>query len=146
MDGRQFLSTARFLIDRHDEEPSYRTAISRAYYACFLEMRRAAFVECPPQIRARAGYTRESAIMHQKLAQHLINSTVSGVKKLGRDLGDFRANRMDADYEMSKAIVRQDAKNALEEAEEILKELDSLASSALGDALKEDIERTFSQS
>ena len=99
MDGKLFLGTARFLKDKGRDEAAYRSAISRAYYACFLSARHVAFRNLDTQTRLAAQLKDERSIRHEKLPTWLKNCRTAAVRKLGDDMVGLCLNRSDADHD-----------------------------------------------
>lgn len=63
MDCKDFLDTAEFLLDDDDDIPEAdsRSAISRAYYACFLTVVEIAYFKCSSESRRRMGFFIQTA-------------------------------------------------------------------------------------
>ena len=142
MDGRLFLGTARFLQSERTDEAAYRSAVSRAYYACFITARNKAFATCQPQARTIAGIGNERDIRHQSLQQYLKSSPTETVRRLGEDLASLHGIRQDADYDMSKTISSADAKDAIDQAEAFLNELSETPPQEIGRAVEGHIRKT----
>lgn len=143
MDGRSFLGTARLLLSDGGNEAAYRSAISRAYYACFLATREIAFRCCDPVVRQTGSFRREKDINHSYLKNCCLRPEAgSAIPQLGKDLDHLRGSREDADYEMSLSISSREAKQAIEEAEALLEELGSICPDEIGKALEEHIKAT----
>ncbi|MBW2020708.1 MAG: HEPN domain-containing protein [Deltaproteobacteria bacterium] len=124
MDGRLFLCTARFLQNNGVDEAAYRSAISRAYYACFIAVRDLVFRVCSPEYRRKAGIKDERGIGHKPLREYYLkNGTTESVKRLRDDLKSLYTSRIDADYNMRQTITKDDAQYAIEEAELVLQSL-----------------------
>ena len=120
MNGRDFLGTAQFLLSSGTDEAAHRSAISRAYYACFLAAREVAFEKCDKSVLLRDSISRPSGIRHTRLLQFLRYAPIPAVKGLGDDLATLYGNRRDADYEMSEHITDDDAEDAIKMAETFL--------------------------
>ncbi len=135
MDGRQFLGTARFLLASGRGEAAHRSAIGRAYYACFLAARAVAFASSDARIRLKAGITSERKIKHQSLLDYLKECKVESIQSLGDELGDLQGNREDADYDMTGAITSSDAEDAIELANSFLGRLDREPPGSIGRAM-----------
>jgi len=143
VDGKRFLHTARFLQNNGSDEAAYRTAISRAYYACFLEARRIAFSNCSVAMRTKDGITNEKDIRHKSLQYYLKNSPDKPVRQLGEDLSDLQAIRIDADYIMALAVRAEHAQDAIEDAGAFLAELEKVGPGRVGKAMEEYIARMY---
>lgn len=141
MNGRAFLETARFLRDNCTDEAAFRSAISRAYYACFLETRRAAFANCEEVSRKKAGLYKEKDIQHKRLPDCLKQSSYEKARKLGRDLSSLHGFRKKADYDLSIVINHADARDAVERAELFLKDFDMVGPKAIGVALEDGLSK-----
>jgi len=143
VDARSFLGTAQFLLSNRQDEAAYRSAISRAYYACFLTTREIAFRCCNPAVRRSGGVSRERDIRHSSLKNCCLKPEAGlAVKQLGKDLDHLRGSREDADYEMSKSISSADAQQAIDDAEALLEELTHIGD-AIGKALEEYIRAIY---
>ena len=127
MDGRLFLGTARFLKNNGADEAAYRSAISRAYYACFIVIRDLVFRVCRSEYRRREGIRSERNIGHTPLQRYLKNGQVESVEQLGEDLASLYGSRIDADYNMQQTITDNDAQYVIEEAESLLKSLSTMS-------------------
>ena len=123
MDGKLFLGTAHFLRNNGADEAAYRSAISRAYYACFIVIRDLVFNACSPEYRRKEGIRSERDIRHIPLQRYLKNGKVESVEQLGEDLASLYGSRLDADYNMRQTITKDDAQYAIEEAELVLQSL-----------------------
>lgn len=143
MDGRLFLGVARFLRNKDADEAAFRSAISRAYYACFLVARQKAFNECNLQIRKKARIFGEKGIRHESLQNYLKNSDKDVIRQLGEDLSGLCGNRNEADYNMSINMNADDAKDAIESAEMFLSDLDKLQANDIGSAMEVYINSNF---
>jgi uncharacterized protein (UPF0332 family) len=136
MDGRLFLGVARFLRNKGADEAALRSAVSRAYYACFLVARQRAFNECNPQVRRKAKIFGEKGIRHEPLRDCLKNSDNDVIRQLGEDLSSLCGSRHEADYNMSANMNADDAKDAIESAEMFLSDLDKLKVNGVGSAME----------
>lgn len=142
MDGKRFLGTARFLRNKGSNEAAYRSAVSRAYYACFIAIRDLAFRACGSEYRSKAGLKKEQNIGHLPLQRYLKNGTMESVKQLGEDLAALHGSRIDADYNMKQTITNEDALCAIEEAEALLKLLYKTPEQEIGNAINNYIRAT----
>ena len=70
LDGKLFLETARFLRDNGNIEADYRSAVSRAYYACYLELAHSIYSICPADWRS-AGCMSERHIRHRHIRKNV---------------------------------------------------------------------------
>jgi len=120
MNGRLFLGTARFLRNNGSDEAAYRSAVSRAYYACFIVTRDLAFHACGSEARRKAGIKNERNIGHDPLQRYLKSGATESIQQLGQDLAALHGNRIDADYNMKQTITDEDAQYAIEETEALL--------------------------
>jgi uncharacterized protein (UPF0332 family) len=137
MDGKLFLRTACLLRDKGSDEAAYRSAMSRAYYACFLEARKVAFNNCDPNVRKRGKIYNEGRIGHEPLSWYLKQSSNFTIKMLGSDLANLHGVRKDADYNMSKSIAIEDAVDAIDNANDFLSNLSSVSPSEIGKAMED---------
>ena len=122
MDGRFFLGTAHFLSNDGNDEAAHRSAMSRAYYACFLVTRTIVFNNCCTATRTKAGIKNERSILHKPLQQYLKNSSDKPVQR--------------------QAITADDAEDAIANAEAFLKALDGIGPISIGEAVEEYIAKT----
>lgn len=142
MDGKLFLGTARFLRSKGSDEAAYRTAVNRAYYACFLEARQVAFDNCDKEARRRAGIANVRGILHQPLQRYLKNSSYRDIQELGEDLASLHANRGDADYNMTASLTSEDSENAIDDAQDFLDAFLRIDPAQIGKSMAEDIRLT----
>ena len=142
MDGKCFLITARFLRTRGSHEADFRSAVSRAYYACFLAARGIAFRNCSGGLRLAGGIAREKDILHKPLQNFLKAGLANTVRQLGEDLAGLQGSRADADYDMAKPIGKEDAVQSIDEAEAFLTALGAANPQDIGKAVETYIEKT----
>jgi uncharacterized protein (UPF0332 family) len=131
MNGRDFLPVARQLA-AGTTEAEWRTAISRAYYACFHVARR---------LLTDLGFTVPRADRaHHYLAFRLSNSGEPAVEQAGRDLETLRRVRDRADYDETPAVPQPQAGAGVQLAEGIIQALDAarpeLTRTQVRDAIK----------
>lgn len=101
------------------EEVCFRSAISRAYYSCFNQAKHLALND-PPRL------SRFHNPNHQQIWQHLESDQNITKRNIGR-LGDsLRRSRHDADYHDYKSTQAEEARLAIENAENILSLLSGL--------------------
>ena len=143
MDGKLFLGTARFLQSRGSDEAAYRSAVSRAYYACFLEMRQVTFDNCDDEARRKAGIRHVRGIRHEPLQRYLKNSSCRNIQQLGEDLASLHGNRQDADYNMVQSLTADDSQDAIDDAQALLDALSRVAPAKIGNAMAEHIRQTY---
>ena len=143
MDGKSFLGTARFLQNKGTDEAAYRSAISRAYYACFIAIRDVAFKACESNARRIAGIKSERTIRHEPLQRYLKSGSLEAIRRLGEDLAALQGSRTDADYNMTLTISTDDAQSAIGEAEAFLKALSRTSVSDIGKAMADNINETY---
>jgi uncharacterized protein (UPF0332 family) len=144
VDGKLFLGTAQFLRNSGFDEAAYRSAVSRAYYACFLEARKIAFNNCSEEARRKDGIKNEKNIRHEPLQIYLKQSSIESIRQLGEDLAGLLGIRQEADYDMSSTITADDAQEAIENAEALLADFENIDSSAIGKAMEEYIFQIYS--
>jgi len=139
VDGKSFLGTAQLLLNNGGDEAAHRSAISRAYYACFLSVRETAFRHCDPDVRKR-NFRKERDVRHSLLTNCCTRPGVSTtILKLGKDLDALRGNRENADYEMLAHVSFRDAEQAVEEAQALLEDLRQIRPNEIGKALEDHI-------
>jgi uncharacterized protein (UPF0332 family) len=145
MNGRDFLGTASLLATDRQNEAAFRSAVSRAYYACFLSARVIVFDNCDKRILGKDGITNERGIRHKPIQNYLKDSNNPEIRMIGEDLSGLSGNRNDADYNMSTRIILDDAKDALENAEHFLTSLDGLNSNEIGRSVEEYLRKIYPQ-
>lgn len=143
MDGKLFLGIAQFLINERTDEAAFRCAISRAYYACFLEARQIAFDNCERNARIKAHIKDPKDIGHKPLLRYLQDSSDVQVVNLGDDLASLQGNRIDADYCMTSICSSEDAGDSIEEATLFLEALSQSSPSNIGKAMAENINKLY---
>jgi uncharacterized protein (UPF0332 family) len=115
MNGRDFLPLAKQLV-RGTTEAEWRSAVSRAYYACFHVARR---------LLSDLGFIVPRADRaHQYLVFRLSNSGEAPVEQTGRDLETLRRLRNRADYDETPALPQPQAAAGVQLAERIVQALD----------------------
>ena len=118
MTGRDFLTLASCLVAGADEA-SWRTAVSRAYYAAFHVAR---------QLMNDLGFTVPYADRaHGYLWLRLQNSGEPSVVQAGADLKDLRGLRNKADYDLSFSLRSPFARTQYSTAESIILALEAAA-------------------
>lgn len=116
MNGRDFLPLAAQLA-RGTTEAEWRSAVSRAYYACFHVAR---------GLLSDLGFAVPRADRaHQYLVLRLSNSGEAPVEQAGRDLETLRRLRNRADYDESPAVPQTQATAGVQLAESIVQSLDA---------------------
>lgn len=142
MDAKDFLGTARLLLNSAPDEAACRTVVGRAYYACFLPARKVAFDHCTLSARIKASIANERKILHKSLLFYLKTSSDGSVRKLGEDLGGLCGNRNEADYNMICTTTLSEAKEAIAHAEAFLHDLGKVAPGKIGEAMELYIDQT----
>jgi hypothetical protein len=132
MDGTEFIQTARLLCLYVEREANLRSAISRAYYACFLATRKTVFENTPRESLAGASVGTERDIRHASLKRWLKNCSDQAVRALGVDLGDLEGERNKADYDMSRCYTHDQARETVDNARDYLAQLGSVEASLIG--------------
>src|SRR5579859_5262064 len=118
MDGRQFLTVARFAAQESDEEWQ-RTAGGRAYYAMFLEAR-AALV--------RWGFANiPSYQAHAYVRSRFANALPPDLKRIGNALEYLYNVRARADYEIAQTFfTAYVVERAIDDAADMIDLLDAI--------------------
>ena len=135
MDGKSFLGTARFLHGSGGDEAAYRSAVNRAYYACFLVVREVVHANTDAAELRKEGWGRIKGIRHEKLAMYLKGTIPNTVRGVGEDLSTLLGNRSDADYDMSGVVSAEDAEFAIESAKILLQNVANLKPAEVGGAM-----------
>jgi uncharacterized protein (UPF0332 family) len=146
VNGELFLHTARFLLSNGRNEADFRSAISRAYYACFLVTRKIAFDNCSADVRLAASIRNERGIKHNKLPEYLKHASRRDVQQLGRELDSLCHNREDADYQMTGTISAQDAQDAVALAESLLQDISRIPAGEIGRSMEGYIRQVYPMS
>lgn len=117
-EGRDFLATASFLATRTDDEGSQRSAISRAYYACFHRARDFS--------REHSAVIRHDGSAHSAVQRFLRTSS----PKLAWDLRRLHTLRKSADYDFPfpNGDPAEEAQSAIGRASRIIAAIDALES------------------
>ena len=114
MNFRDFLVLASNLSNG-TTEAEWRSAVSRAYYAAFHAAQAVLFLE---GIKART----HSGVVNQFGLLLVKSGKVDA--KYGKFLSNLKEDREVGDYEVYAPIEEEDARNALKEAEEFVKEME----------------------
>ena len=125
MDCRLFLDTARFLHSQGRNEADYRSAVSRAYYACFIEFSEVLFNVCECDWRAK-GRRSQRQIRHAEVRDCLRGSSVLDLRNLGNDFGSLQTKRSNADYDMDSSFGEEDAEDAILLADGLLSDMSAV--------------------
>jgi len=132
VEGKDFLGTARLLLSNGSAEADFRSAISRAYYACFLTARTAAFRGCDGSVLNESSLT-EQDIGHREILRYLArDGAPEDIQDIRETLSSLQRNRIDADYKMQQRILLQDARDAIEDAEALLLSLSPTLTAQIG--------------
>lgn len=107
-DWKEYVYLAEELLTR-DEESSFRSAISRAYYGAFCIARNR---------KSYKNYTGSD--VHWKVINEYKNSRDKNERNIGRILDKLRKSRNDADYNEDKPVNRGLAERAVFLANRIL--------------------------
>ncbi len=115
-DPQEFFEIANQLyLDKHyQNEPSLRTVISRAYYACFLASQK------------RLQELGASFPDVNRIHRDVIENVKGKNSRMGNHLETLRTKRVDADYKLNANITRGECGNLLKLAEYVLGEAGSL--------------------
>ena len=98
-----YLNVADKLISL-ESEAGFRSAVSRAYYGVFGEVRN--------QLEIK-GLSFNQANVHQQVIEWLTSQTDSSIKKIGWDLHYLRSERNRSDYNARVSFDRQRAEKSL---------------------------------
>jgi uncharacterized protein (UPF0332 family) len=121
---RDFLTLARELVGRkvqpyNSREAKARSAISRAYYAAFIEARNF--------LRDKEGKEASSSDHpHAFVINQFINDSNAVRKQIGRDLDELRRYRRYADYQDVLYYIPDRVKDSLQLSQRIISNLDRL--------------------
>ena len=110
-DFREFLVVAEDLFTRGDQA-SYRTALSRAYYAVFG----VAWHTLPPSLQTHIGQGR----VHRETWSHYSGSSYLPCRQVAGVGGRLRILRHEADYQDAILFTTRRVRNALDEADQAL--------------------------
>ena len=106
----EFLKLARELL-AGPNEASWRTAVSRAYYASFHIIRR--------RLSEWGFHIRKSDQAHAGMSRRLGVVPLEGWDVLARDLAQLRSDRNFADYDVERVFPKRLAVNCVTAAEQI---------------------------
>jgi len=111
MNSRDFLSLAQRLVSEA-AEVSWRSAVSRAYYAAFHVAR---------ELLEDMGFAVPRADRaHAYLWRHLSNCGDPNVQAAGHQLNDLRGDRNEADYDLGLSLARKVANGQVRAAQKII--------------------------
>ncbi|HOX39609.1 MAG TPA: hypothetical protein PL033_16635 [Candidatus Brocadiia bacterium] len=112
--------------------------VSRAYYACYLELRAVALANCDPAVvRTRLGTRPEKELGHEKFHGWLMGQWVSDeVREIGELLKDLYGQRLDADYNMNVPMTDANAERVCGDASYVLEQLDCVTGRDFGQAIE----------
>lgn len=115
MHGWQTVEEAKRILASAVNEAGYRSAASRAYMGTFQHIAR------HPKLRAFT--LSKQGDDHRKLIEYLKGSSDPLLSKVGRSrLPRLRALRNHADYELDTPFTKELAQEAIDDAEEIVKD------------------------
>ncbi|HLX62180.1 MAG TPA: hypothetical protein VKX17_12940 [Planctomycetota bacterium] len=131
MNPIEFLQTAEELLVRNGREADLRSAVSRAYYCDYQELR-LEVIKINARIRNTAGLGGTQQISHIKLCNALIGlgRFDPKIESIGRKLDSLRESRNKADYELQKSLSAAKAAEQLENAKEIRDQISSCGGAA----------------
>jgi uncharacterized protein (UPF0332 family) len=108
-DWNQYISLAEELNTGTPSEAKLRSAISRAYYGCFI------------QCRNKKGFsTEKDAGIHQRMIDNLKLSDIPIECSIGNLLAGLRVKRNEADYSSFLKITKQEVSLLINNAKRIL--------------------------
>jgi len=110
-----------------DQEPGNRSAISRAYYACYHSTRNAA-------IKNLGYFDYKGTSSHKHLCTYLINYDDKKVNAIGVYLQQLKHKRVDADYTLRKTINKNNAILVVAMASSMIDEVKSIPNHLDGSA------------
>jgi uncharacterized protein (UPF0332 family) len=128
LDCKRFLATAQFLRDDGREESDYRSAVSRAYYACFLELSNVLFSACPGKWCDRGSFSSKKKIQHWEVRNCLLDSDIKPMIGIGEKFKLLQMKREGSDYDMNVLYQKEDSEDAISLAEIILSDLSKVGS------------------
>lgn len=115
MDFRLFLTVAQSLV-RANDEASWRSAVSRGYYAAFHVAR--------DFLRDLGFVVPRAEAAHAFLWLRLSNAGQADVVSAGRNLNDLRSERNRADYQTKPPVTHASAVTVVQSAERAIAALD----------------------
>lgn len=117
MDGREFISVAADLV-KGKSEAHWRSAVSRAYYGVFHGAKELLARKKSVRIMRGSG-------AHGELRTWLLNQSDDELVRAGSDLGDLHSQRLRADYDVARRVIRQqDAVLELAKARAIMRAIE----------------------
>lgn len=128
MNGIEFLAFAKTNYNS-SEEAARRSAVSRAYYALYHDVRQ--------NFRNMGLHVYRGPDEHRRLASCLSQSGIAAAMIVGQSMGDLRTARNDADYDLSTSCFNA-ITSALHcaKAESAINELAKMNKNALQAALR----------
>jgi len=144
MNAADFLSTADDLITLASREADFRSAVSRAYYACHWILRESVFPQLLPQAKTKSKISSERDLGHRDLILCLKSALDGNVRALGGDLASLYENRETADYDsVVNYLQAVCASDAVANAHELLNALSALLPTDIGNVANTFYEKTW---
>lgn len=122
MDAKDFLIVAKKVLG-HKIEASFRTSISRSYYAAYNF-----FSKESGNLGVRIP---KSPNGHMILVENFFNSGVDEAVEMGRKINDLRAQRKVADYDLDCLVNQNTAELVLQKAQDIIDKFGTVDKPAL---------------
>jgi hypothetical protein len=125
LDWQQYLAYAREICGEESSEACLRTVMSRAYYAAYWKARRR--VE-------KKGITIPKTNAHEAVWDEyasIKNSTFTPIREIGIRL---KTKRAWADYESAPSVTHKDAETTLEDAAELIGDMEEIIRKERADA------------
>ncbi len=117
-DWNELVSMSERIIITDKTEASFRSSVSRAYYAAFHHAKDfLSFWQIPE-------FPDQS--VHQSTVTRLFSMGKSEIAQIGRSLDRLRIKRVRADYESNIIINENEAKSSLDSAKKIINGLGSI--------------------
>ncbi|MCR4318108.1 MAG: HEPN domain-containing protein [Planctomycetes bacterium] len=144
MRGKQFLDTARLLATHGADEADFRSAVSRAYYACYWEIREVLFRSCDQEAKNKASIKSVEKIGHKPMLDYLNKSKDISIINLYTNIDTLQRDRNTADYKIKVTpLEKQDAEDSIFLAARILESLDRIPAKSIGSAMSDYINGVF---
>lgn len=132
---RAFRNTAIHLGSARNTEADWRSSISRAYYAAFLETREILRENVTRSLLWDAG--RRVLREQETIIDLLKRSDQDAVSELGDLLGDLQSSRHDSDYDLRIPITHERVEDALIDLTTFLSSIDTVTPEVLARDVEE---------
>lgn len=120
---QDFMQAAQSIINNGSNEIDFRNSASRAYYAGYHAAKKLS-------LRIKTGKTlfirNAGTGLHQQLINELKSNPNTNIKKIGRMLQMCKAERTDADYQLSLNFNKSRAQNVIGMVSQLLTDISNI--------------------